>query len=822
MRAPTETPGGRTGSAADRGRGEPADHDQHADLARAELALAGAVLVGTVAVGRLVDGGWTGPAPWPLAVTTVVGYGVVALGSRRLRVEAAATVTAVVAVLAVAVAAVATVLPRATWFGLPVARTPHRVDLALQGARPALSGWHWPVPAPSGVVLLAALVCGLAAVAARALAGSAGRTVDGSAGEPGPGRLARPAVGLTVPLVLVAASALAAPDAGAVLVSVVFVVAAGATLALADPATAGPDPGGRGRRAWASPRSAAAVVGAAVLVAVVVAVPFGTGNAHLGTGTGSGGGPAVTPTGLALASDLVGLERRDPKLVLFRARTPTPTYWQLATLPVWRDGGWVPDAATDAVLRHDRTVPPSGPAAAAPRGTFTAQVTMAALSSRLLPTPPAALAVQPAGRARLTTVGVVAPTAPGPGVRYAIVAAVAPSVADLGPSGRGSATPLSPPQLAAALVVPVDADRMQVLARQITAGAATPLEEAERLVDWFRSGRFRYTLDPPAVPAGADPLLRFLDTTRTGTCEAFASAFTVLARAAGLPTRVAIGFTGGTRGAGGTTTVRGADAHAWPQVYLAGGGWVSFEPTPQQPAGELSPPDVVGPTGVASPTTVPTTVPTTRPAPPSTPPGESVPTTLGGARPPTSVATTSTSPLTTPAVTTPGVASPGRAPDHRAWWWAGVALVAAVGALVVWRRRRARSAPPSAPATPDQRVVAAYLQASQAFAAGGWGRPAWQPPLAYARTVAARVQQLGPARATPAGDALQAATTELVALAELVERTRYGPTGASEPEAEQAEGAAHRIADSVGRPPVRELLARAPEGTGAAAVSPGP
>ena len=177
MLAPSQTPGGRTGSAAGPGRVDRTEHDEHDRLALAELALAGAVLVGAVAVGRLVDGGWTGPAPWPLAVTTVVGYGIVALGSRRLRGEAAATVTAVVAVLAVAVTAVATVLPRATWFGLPVARTPHRVDLALQGARPALSGWHWPVPAPSGVVLLAALVCGLAAVAARAVAG--GGTVDG-------------------------------------------------------------------------------------------------------------------------------------------------------------------------------------------------------------------------------------------------------------------------------------------------------------------------------------------------------------------------------------------------------------------------------------------------------------------------------------------------------------------------------------------------------------------------------------------------------------------------------------------------------------------
>ena len=98
--------------------------------------------------------------------------------------------------------------------------------------------------------------------------------------------------------------------------------------------------------------------------------------------------------------------------------------------------------------------------------------------------------------------------------------------------------------------------------------ATTPLAQAEALVNWFRSGMFRYTLTPPALSPGTDALVGFLTDTLGGTCEAFAGAFAVMARSLGLPTRVAVGFTGGRSSPGGTMTVRGADAHEWPEVYL--------------------------------------------------------------------------------------------------------------------------------------------------------------------------------------------------------------------------------------------------------------
>ncbi|WP_431870682.1 DUF3488 and transglutaminase-like domain-containing protein [Nocardiopsis eucommiae] len=66
----------------------------------------------------------------------------------------------------------------------------------------------------------------------------------------------------------------------------------------------------------------------------------------------------------------------------------------------------------------------------------------------------------------------------------------------------------------------------------------------------------------------------------SGTSEQFASAFALLARAAGLPSRVAVGFAPGTERGEGEYEVRTGDAHAWGEVYFDGVGWVPYHVTP--------------------------------------------------------------------------------------------------------------------------------------------------------------------------------------------------------------------------------------------------
>ncbi|MET0935241.1 MAG: DUF3488 and transglutaminase-like domain-containing protein [Luteibacter sp.] len=94
----------------------------------------------------------------------------------------------------------------------------------------------------------------------------------------------------------------------------------------------------------------------------------------------------------------------------------------------------------------------------------------------------------------------------------------------------------------------------------------------------FHDGGFRYTLAP--APLGRDRIDDFLFQTREGFCEHYASTFTFLMRAAGIPARVVTGYQGGYwNKLGSYLLVRHADAHAWTELWLEGRGWVRFDPT---------------------------------------------------------------------------------------------------------------------------------------------------------------------------------------------------------------------------------------------------
>lgn len=94
----------------------------------------------------------------------------------------------------------------------------------------------------------------------------------------------------------------------------------------------------------------------------------------------------------------------------------------------------------------------------------------------------------------------------------------------------------------------------------------------------FRNENYVYTLSPPLL--GQHAVDEFLFDTRRGFCEHYASAFTVLMRAAGIPARVVTGYQGGQiNPVGDYVLVRQADAHAWTEVWLAGSGWVRIDPT---------------------------------------------------------------------------------------------------------------------------------------------------------------------------------------------------------------------------------------------------
>jgi TgpA N-terminal domain/Transglutaminase-like superfamily/Domain of unknown function (DUF4129) len=137
--------------------------------------------------------------------------------------------------------------------------------------------------------------------------------------------------------------------------------------------------------------------------------------------------------------------------------------------------------------------------------------------------------------------------------------------------------------------------QLAAIARQHTAHAATELQAALDLQAWLTSRSFRYTLKPD-LPS-SHWLVAFLTKDKRGYCQQFAWAFAVLARLVGIPSRIVVGYTAGTSASGSSWRVTTADAHAWPELYFPGEGWLRFEPTPQGPAGQgtaVAPPYATG------------------------------------------------------------------------------------------------------------------------------------------------------------------------------------------------------------------------------------
>jgi len=121
-------------------------------------------------------------------------------------------------------------------------------------------------------------------------------------------------------------------------------------------------------------------------------------------------------------------------------------------------------------------------------------------------------------------------------------------------------------------------ERSLEFARQLRATAATDRQYVISVLAHFQQNEYFYTLNPPTL--GEDRIDEFLFDTMAGFCEHYASTFTYLMRAVGIPARVVVGYQGAEANPyEDYLMVYQYNAHAWSEVWLEGEGWVRFDPT---------------------------------------------------------------------------------------------------------------------------------------------------------------------------------------------------------------------------------------------------
>ncbi|HYO60546.1 MAG TPA: DUF3488 and transglutaminase-like domain-containing protein [Actinomycetota bacterium] len=309
------------------------------------------------------------------------------------------------------------------------------------------------------------------------------------------------------------------------------------------------------------------------------------GNSPFGSGGGSG---EVNPF-VSIAPQLI--DQTDE--VLFTVEAERGEYWRLLSLAEFDGEQWEPVPASESVEVADAEAFPrqsNSPSGAEP---LVQRVTFEGLESAKLPAALNPVAVDLEEERSLTYDGenqdLTLDEDVAEGFSYTVVSNVPQLTYDeLREATVGSAGEVYEDASTASEAVTAIARDLRV------ADNGRRLSDVDFLIalqDHLR--RFEYDITPEdaeiAETGGSvDFLERFLVETQRGYCQQFATAFALLARLEGIPTRVAVGFLPGSRDleTDDRFVVTGLQTHAWPEVYFEGYGWVRFDPTPRSEAVE--------------------------------------------------------------------------------------------------------------------------------------------------------------------------------------------------------------------------------------------
>lgn len=344
---------------------------------------------------------------------------------------------------------------------------------------------------------------------------------------------------------------------------------------LGAPASGGSLPGAVGRRIGATALALAVIVPA--LVPGLPGRPLGKSGGL--TGSGSHSVTTYNPF-LALRADLH--ESAPQTLVTVQTDDPSPGYLRMTVLDRYDGTTWsqLPLQADGTQRIQLGLPPPQGVNADVPAKRFGATLQVSdGLDVPWLPVYNPVVGVSADGdwRYDASTRTIFSTHATSRGLRYALTGeqlALTPAALEV--FSQGTSVDVSRDlELPANVPAPI-----RTAAAAATRGARTPYERAVLLQHYFRDGQFVYD-EKVSTGSSGNALVDFLKG-RHGYCEQFAAAMALMARVEHIPARVAIGFTqGNQQGTHWTITTR--DAHAWPELFFAGAGWVPFEPTPRGP-----------------------------------------------------------------------------------------------------------------------------------------------------------------------------------------------------------------------------------------------
>jgi transglutaminase-like putative cysteine protease len=512
------------------------------------------------------------------------------------------------------------------WYGLPTADTVLAFNRLLVDARETIQNYAAPAPTNRGVTLGIGLAIGAAAVIVDHLAVM--RRSPALAGLP-----------------LLTTFLISASNSGDALNPMYFVAAGSVWLVLLGrqgiaslrrwSTTVPLSASGRrrdddrdGSFGYAAAGRSLAVAGLAMAVILPVAIPHlptrylidGLGRSQQATGFSDG------QVGLRTTLDLTRSLENPSKAPVFtyttNARLLSPL--RIGVLETYQDDTWRPDAPEVRYSRRTTVSLPADLDPSVPRETYRVSVDDSRIEAPQIaaPTPVVSgdLGRVPWGVDANTSVVSVDRAARSYSFTYL---ALNPTPESLDQPVRQPTGGLVPPDLQ----VDVAAQpAIEKVVREVVPRGATRIEAAQAIQKYLRTdGGFRYSLQVPDTVRNdfgqlerPDAITLFLRS-KVGYCVQFATAMVMMAREAGIPARMAIGYLPGTASRG-SYTVTGAEAHAWPELFFEGIGWLRFEPTPSGTQSTVAPPyslqstapGSTAPTGSSTATSAPTAT-STRP-----------------------------------------------------------------------------------------------------------------------------------------------------------------------------------------------------------------